>query len=63
MGERESLEIMSPRDVERDLDLDQVTIWRLRRRGEFPEPIRLSPGRKGYLRTDIRAWLASRSRG
>lgn len=38
MGERESLEIMSPRDVERDLDLDQVTIWRLRRRGEFPEP-------------------------
>lgn len=36
------------------------TIWRMRQRGEFPEPVQLSPNRVGWRRADIDAWLAAR---
>jgi prophage regulatory protein len=55
-----SIDILSPRAVEQTVSLDATTIWRLRKRGDFPEPIRLSPGRVGYRRADIAAWIASR---
>lgn len=53
-------DILRPRVVEAVTSLDGSTIWRLRQRREFPEPIRLSPGRVGYRRSDIEQWLASR---
>jgi predicted DNA-binding transcriptional regulator AlpA len=40
--------------------LSPPTIWRMRRRGEIPEPIQLSPGRKGWRRDVIEKWLAER---
>jgi prophage regulatory protein len=59
-----SLEILSPRELRETLgDLSSTTVWRMRRRGEFPEPIRLSPGRVGYRRADVAAWLEQRSAG
>jgi predicted DNA-binding transcriptional regulator AlpA len=57
----QSLDILSPRTVEAKLGLDATTIWRMRRRQEFPEPISLSPGRKGYLRRDVEAGLTARA--
>lgn len=60
----QTLDVLSPRVVEARLGIDSTTIWRMRRRNEFPQPIRLSPGRVGYRRADIEAWIASRgSRG
>jgi prophage regulatory protein len=56
----QSLDVLSPRVVEARLGIDQTTIWRMRRRHEFPEPIQLSPGRVGYRRADIEAWLTAR---
>ena len=41
--------------------LSATTVWRLTRRGEFPQPIRLSPGAVGWLDSEIRAWLAQRA--
>ncbi len=41
--------------------LSATTLWRLTRRGEFPQPIRLSSGAVGWLDTEIRAWLAERA--
>ena len=41
--------------------LSGTTIWRLTRRGEFPKPIRLSAGAKGWLDSEIRTWLAERA--
>lgn len=41
--------------------LSQPTIFRLRQRGDFPKPIELSPGAKGYLLSDIESWLKHRS--
>lgn len=45
----------------RDLTgLGRTTAWRLRRHGDFPEPVTLSPGRVAWRERDIAAWNASR---
>jgi prophage regulatory protein len=52
--------ILRPRVVEERIGLSLTTIWRQRRLGQFPEPIRLSPGCVGWRESDIQAWLAAR---
>jgi predicted DNA-binding transcriptional regulator AlpA len=37
-----------------------TTAWRLRKQGLFPEPIRVSPGRVGWKRSTLEAWLNER---
>ena len=54
--------IYSPRDVQQRTTLSGTTIWRLRQQRKFPEPVELSPGRKGYRQSDIEQWLATRRR-
>lgn len=44
------------------IPLSRVTIWNMRRRHDFPAPVKLSPNRVGWRLSDIRAWLASRER-
>jgi predicted DNA-binding transcriptional regulator AlpA len=56
-----SIEVLSPSAVYRAIGLNSSTVWRLRQRGDFPEPIRLSPGRVGYRRADIERWLQARA--
>ena len=53
--------ILSPREIVILLGISEVTIWRMRKRGEFPEPLRVSPRRVGWRESDIRAWLTSRA--
>ena len=43
------------------LGLSGTTIWRMRRRGEFPQPVRLSPGCIGWRERDVEAWIAQRA--
>ena len=43
--------------------MSKPTVWRMRRRGEFPEPVRISPGRVAWFSDEIDAWIASRSIG
>jgi predicted DNA-binding transcriptional regulator AlpA len=52
---------ISPRELCIITGLSQPTIWRMRRRGELPEPTRLSPGRVGWRDAVIESWLAGRS--
>jgi predicted DNA-binding transcriptional regulator AlpA len=40
--------------------LSYSTIFRMEERGEFPARRQLSPGRVGYLRSEVEAWLISR---
>jgi prophage regulatory protein len=40
--------------------VSSTTRWRMIKRGEFPEPVRISPGRVAWKETDIRAWLEAR---
>lgn len=41
--------------------LSPTTIWRKRKAGEFPDPVRISKGRVAYLRADIERWMNDRA--
>ena len=42
--------------------LSETTIWRERRAGRFPEPIRISPGAVAWRESDIEEWIENRRR-
>jgi len=48
------------KEVVNVVNLSRSTIWRLRRRGLFPEPIRISAGRVAWSANDIDEWITSR---
>ena len=52
---------ISPRQLKEATGLSAATLWRLRQRGELPEPARLSPGRVAWPEPVIIEWLASRT--
>jgi prophage regulatory protein len=41
------------------LPVSRTTLYRMERRGEFPRPRRISPGRKGYDEAEVIAWVKS----
>lgn len=49
--QREALEL---------LGISYSTFWRLRKRGDFPDPIRLTSRTNGYQLVDLSAWLEAR---
>ena len=51
---------ISPRQLQEITGLSEPTLWRLRQRGDLPQPIRLSPGRVAWSEDSIRAWLETR---
>jgi predicted DNA-binding transcriptional regulator AlpA len=53
---------ISPRQLRQATGLSEATLWRLRQRGELPEPVRLSPGRVAWPEPVIAAWLEARER-
>jgi prophage regulatory protein len=55
-------QILRPREVAERLGLSVTTVWRLRKRGELPPPIRVSPGAVGWRADEIDAWLGARER-
>ena len=40
--------------------LSATTIWRQRRRGQFPDPVRISSGCVAWREADVESWIASR---
>ena len=48
------------REVAHETGLSRTTAWRLQKRGEFPRPYALSPGRVAYRADEVEAWRASR---
>ena len=57
---RRERQILRVADLEAQLNLSRTTIWRLRRAGEFPQPIRLSANAVGWPAHVIDEWLAER---
>ena len=53
-------------EVARRLGVSRTTLWRLRRTGDFPPPLRLGTATEhpllGWLERDVDDWLASRPR-
>lgn len=57
---RPERQILRVADLQAQLNLSRTTIWRLRRAGEFPQPIRLSANAVGWPAHVIDEWLAER---
>lgn len=38
------------------LSVSRATLWRMTRRGDFPKPVRLSPGRVGVPADEFHDW-------
>jgi prophage regulatory protein len=52
--------MISLRQLCRLTGLSHMTIYRMRRRGEIPAPIQISPGRMAWREDQVRAWLEDR---
>lgn len=42
--------------------LSRVSVWNLRRSGDFPAPVKLSPNRVGWRLSEVQRWIESRAR-
>lgn len=52
--------LLRPAVVADRIAVSLPTLWRMRRRGDFPQPIKLSPGTVAWKEADIEAWIAQR---
>ncbi len=48
-------------EVLRIAGFSAATLWREVNAGRFPAPIRISANRKGFLESEVHAWIASRA--
>ncbi len=55
--------LLPPPIVADRTSLSRTTLWRLVRRGEFPKPVRVSPGRVAWSESAINGWIASKMEG
>lgn len=54
------MKILSAKEVTNKIGLSRTTIWRMERKGDFPQRIILSPGRVGWNSDEIDDWLETR---
>ena len=57
----DSPRLLPPTVVTDRTSLSRTTIWRLVRRGEFPKPITVSPGRVAWSEAEVNAWIVARA--
>src|SRR5262245_11375492 len=52
--------LLKASDVIARLGVSRSTIWRLTQSGDFPRSVAISPRRRGWLKSQVDAWIASR---
>lgn len=52
--------ILRPKQAAAYLSLSLATLWRLNKKGDFPQKIKLSVKAVGWFEEDIAAWLEKR---
>lgn len=52
--------ILRANEVQQIVGLSRSTIWRLERKGAFPDRVPLGTGSIGWLKSDIDAWMQNR---
>ena len=52
-------QLLSVKQVSLRVCLSVSQIRRLVKSGQFPKPMKISPGRNGWLETDIEDWVAN----
>ena len=60
MSEKTRVKVLRENEVASRVGLSRSTRWRMVRDGLFPAPIELSERARGWLESDIDAWIASR---
>lgn len=53
------MKIIRTAELAERLSISEVTIWRMRNRGELPPRIQISSRAVGWLESDIEEWLNS----
>jgi len=48
--------ILSTKDVLKRISLSRTTLWKLRKKGQFPNPKKITDRRFGWLEQDIVDW-------
>ena len=56
------IQILNVKDVTSRTKLSRVTIWRLENEGKFPQRIRISTKRIGWLEDEVTKWIEKRPR-
>ena len=57
------MKILSAKAVSAKTSLSIPHIRRATKEGNFPQPVRLSEARMGWLESDVDAWIASIAKG
>ena len=52
--------LLAPPVVLDRTSLSRTTLWRMVRKGEFPKPVQVSPGRIAWPERAVSAWIASK---
>jgi prophage regulatory protein len=55
--------IIGPVETIKTTNLSRSTLWRLEKRGEFPQRINISSNRVGWYEDEVSTWIESRPRG
>ena len=56
------MKILNVKDVSLITKLSRVTIWRLENKGKFPQRIKISTKRVGWLENEVTKWIEKRPR-
>ena len=54
------MRFISPKEAEKLLAVSRWTLWRLRRVGAFPKPVKVSPGRIAFMAEEVEEWIRDR---
>jgi prophage regulatory protein len=49
-------------EVQHKVGYSQMHIWRLERKGDFPQRVKLGPNSVGWIEAEVDAWIAGRIR-
>ena len=55
--------LLNSKAVQERTGLSRATLWRLENAGTFPKKKRITPGRVGWLESEIDEWIRSRAVG
>ncbi|RWD14162.1 MAG: AlpA family phage regulatory protein [Mesorhizobium sp.] len=54
------MQIIPIKEVCRRVGISRTTVWQLIRDGKFPRLVQLTPKRKGFVDSEIDAWINAR---
>ena len=55
--------LIRKRVLQQRVPYSDTQIWRLEKKGEFPERVQLGPGAVAWFEDEVDAWIAERLRG